>query len=81
MYEKEGWQTMIRYLKMKRAEWKVKAMLYGTIAALMEHQKDVLELLQKMYVALKDVPAEELQKEFIAKLAEIIHKENTDKND
>lgn len=81
MYEKEGWQTMIRYLKMKRAEWKVKAMLYGAIAALMEHQKDVLELLQKMYVALKDVPAEELRREFVSRLAELIHSESKEDND
>lgn len=72
---------MIRYLKMKRAEWKVKAMLYGTIAALMEHQKDVLELLQKMYVALKDVPAEELRGEFVSRLAELIHSESKKDND
>lgn len=71
---------MIRYLKMKRAEWKVKAMLYGTIAALMDNQKDVLELLQKMYVALKDVPAEELRREFVSRLAELIHSESKEDN-
>lgn len=72
---------MFTYLKMKKNEWKVKAMVYGTIVALIDNQKDVLMLLQKMYTALKDVPAEELQKEFVSKLAEIIHEENTDKND
>ncbi len=30
-----------------------------------------------MYIVLKDVPAEDLQKEIVAKLAEIIHNENT----
>ena len=64
------------YIIMKRNEWKVKAMLYGAIATFIENQKEVLELLRKMYVALKDVPAEELQKEFISKLAEIVHEEN-----
>lgn len=67
------------YIKMKRNELKIKAMLYGAIAALMENQKETLKLLQKMFIALKDVPAEDLQKEFISKLAEIIHEENTDK--
>ena len=71
---------MFAYLKMKKNEWKVKAMFYGTIAALIDNQKDVLALLQKMYTALKDVSAEELQREFVNKLAEIIHEENTDKN-
>lgn len=72
---------MFTYLKMKKNEWKVKAMFYGTIAALIDNQKDVIELLKKMYTALKDVPAEEFQKEFISKLAEIIHEEGKDKND
>ena len=72
---------MINYIRMKKAEWKIKAVLYGTIAALIDNQKDVIELLKKMYVALKDVPAEELQKEFISKLAEIIHEEGKDKTE
>ena len=72
---------MLTYLKMKKNEWKVKAMFYGTIAALIDNQKEVIELLQKMYTALKDVPAEELQKEFVNKLTEIIHEENKGEND
>lgn len=70
---------MINFIRMKRNEWKVKAMFYAAIAALFDNQKEILEMLQKMYVSLKDVPAEELQKELIAKLAEIIHNENKDK--
>lgn len=72
---------MITYFKMKKNEWKVKAMFYGTIATLLDNQKDVLNLLQKIYIALKDVPAEDLQNEFISKLAEIIHEENKDKSE
>ena len=72
---------MIRnYINMKKNEWRIKATIYGTIAALIDNQKDILSMLQKLYVALKDVPAEELQKEFVAKLAEIIHNENPDQN-
>ena len=72
---------MFTYLKMKRNEWKVKAILYGAIDSLINNQKELLVLLQKMYTALKDVPTEELQRDFVNKLAEIIHKENIDKND
>lgn len=72
---------MFTYLKMKRNEWKVKAILYGAIDVLINNQKELIVLLQKMYTALKDVPAEELQREFVNKLAEIIHVENIDKND
>lgn len=67
---------MITYLKMKRNEWKIKAMFYGTIASIIDNQKKILMLLQKMYLSLKDVPAEKLQEEFISKLAEIIHDDN-----
>lgn len=66
---------------MKKNEWKIKAMIYSTIATLIDNQKEVLELLHKMYIALKDVPAEDLQKELVAKLAEIIHNENKDKTE
>lgn len=70
---------MINFIRMKKAEWKVKAMVYGTIATLLDNQKEVIELLQKMHIALKDVSADDFQKEFISKLAEIIHEENKDK--
>ena len=72
---------MFSYFRMKKNEWKVKRYLYGTIAALIDNQKDVLEFLQKMYTTLKDVPGEDLQKEFLSKLAEIVHEDNKDKND
>lgn len=71
---------MINFIRMKRAEWKVKAMVYGTIATLLDNQKEIAELLQKMYTALKDVSADDLQKEFISKLAEIIHEDNKNEN-
>lgn len=68
---------MIRnYFRMKKNKWKIKSIIYSTVATLIDNQKEVLELLQKMYIVLKDVPAEELQKEFVTKLAEIIHDEN-----
>ena len=67
-----------KYITYKRNEWKVKAMLYGTIAQIMDNQdeiKDMINLVKELYEELKDVPAEDLQKEFIGKLAEIIHNE------
>ena len=71
---------MITYIKYKRNEWKVKAMLYGTIAQIMDNQdeiKDIINLVKKLYEELEDIPAEDLQKEFIGKLAEIIHNEQS----
>ena len=66
------------FIKMKKNEWKVKAMLYGTIAQIMDNQdeiKDMLDLVKRLYEELKDVPTEDLQKEFVSSLAEIIHNE------
>lgn len=61
------------YFIMKKNEWKIKGILYGTVASLMDSQKEISGLLQKMYIALKDVSTEDFQNEFIGKLAEIIH--------
>jgi metal-responsive CopG/Arc/MetJ family transcriptional regulator len=70
---------MIRnYIRAKKAEWKIKATVYGTIAAIIDNQKELLSMIQKLYMALKDIPTEELEKEFISKLAEIVHKGNTE---
>ena len=74
---------MITYFRMKRNEWKVKAMLYGTIAQIMDNQdeiKDMINLVKRLYEELKDVPTEDLQKEFVSALAEIIHNENPKKD-
>ena len=69
------------YLTMKKNEWKIKGMLYGAIAILFDNQKNIWELIQKMYIALKDVPVENIQQELVTKLAEIIHNENKDKTE
>ena len=71
---------MFTYFKMKKNEWTVKKMFYGAIVQIMDNQdeiKDMINLVKKLYEELKDVPAEDLQKEFIGKLAEIIHNEQS----
>lgn len=72
---------MIKYFKLKRNEIKVKAMLYEVIVNVIDNQKDIFDLLQKPFIALKDVPIDELKAEFVRQLAEIIHKENNNKED
>ena len=69
---------MFTYFKMKKNEWTVKKMFYGAIVQLMDNQdeiKDMINLVKKLYEELKDIPTEDLQKEFVSKLAEIIHNE------
>lgn len=70
---------MITYFKMKHLEWKVKKMFYGTICAFMDSKKEISDLLQNLYASLKDVPVDDLQKEFVDKLAEMIHDENKER--
>ena len=65
---------------MKKNEWTVKKMFYGAIVQLMDNQdeiKNMINLVKKLYEELKDIPAEDLQKEFVGKLAEIIHNEQS----
>ena len=72
-----------KYITYKKNEWKVKAMLYGTIIQIMDNQdeiKDMLDLVKRLYEELKDVPTEDLQKEFVSTLAEIIHNEQVADN-
>ena len=74
---------MFTYFKMKKNEWTVKKMFYGAIVQLMDNQdeiKDMINLVKRLYEELKDIPAEDLQKEFIGKLAEIIHNESPKKD-
>ena len=74
---------MFTYFKMKRNEWKVKKMFYGAIVQLMDNQdeiKDMINLVKRLYEELKDVPTEDLQKEFVSALAEIIHNENPNRH-
>lgn len=63
---------------MKRDEVMVKAMFYGAIASIIENQDEIkgyLDMAKKLLNELKDVPVDELRKEFMGKLAEIIHEE------
>ena len=74
---------MITYIKYKFNEWKVKKIFYGAIVQIMDNQdeiKDMINLVKKLYEELKDIPAEDLQKEFIGKLVEIIHNDNPKKD-
>ena len=74
---------MFTYFKMKKNEWTVKKMFYGAIVQLMDNQdeiKDMINLVKRLYEELKDVPTEDLQKEFVSALAEIIHNENPKKD-
>lgn len=66
---------MIKYLKMKAMEIEIKYMMYSTIITLMKEQKNVIDLVQKLYIALNDVPMEDLRKELISQIANLAHEQ------
>ena len=70
---------MFEYFRMKRNEWKVKNMFYGMIINFVDNQKEFIDFVQRLYVAVKDVPADELRKELISKMAELVHEDNKNK--
>lgn len=67
---------MFTYFKMKKAEWKVKAMFYGAIAGIIDNQKSIIAMVQTLFTELKDVPAEDLRTELVNKVAELVHEDN-----
>ncbi len=64
------------WLEMKKKEILVKSKLYSMILAFADEKEDLVKLVKDLYVELKDVPMNELRKEFVGKLAEIIHNES-----
>lgn len=65
------------YIKMKKNELRIKNAIYDMIVSVMDEQSDIVELVKKLYITLKDVPADELKSEFIVNLTRIIHDENS----
>ena len=63
------------YIEMKKKEILVKSKLYGMILTVANEQEDLINLIKNLYTELKDVPVENLQKEFVAKIAELAHDE------
>ena len=61
------------WLEMKKKEILLKNKLYGMILAFADEKEDLVKLVKDLYTELKDVPVNELRKEFVGKLAEIIH--------
>lgn len=68
---------MIRqYFRMKKAEWQVKGMFYGTILSVVNEHEDAIETLKNLWESVKGKSGDELRTEFIMALAAIIHEEN-----
>lgn len=72
---------LINWYRAKRAELKVKAVVYGTIAGVIDNQKPIITMIQALFTELKDVPIEQLRSELIGKIAELAHEENKKTNE
>lgn len=72
-YSEKGRKTMINYFRMKKNEWKLKGMLYGIIVELVENQKDIIAMIQKLYISSQDTSQEDFQKELVKQIASLAH--------
>lgn len=72
---------LINYFKMKADEIRLKLMLYGKLETVISEQKDIMDAIQRLYLAMKGKTVEELQENFIHELAQIIHDENQKEDD
>lgn len=66
---------MIKYFRMKKKEIELKLTLYTYASALINERKNVIDLAENVYKALKDIPAEELQDRLIKEIAGLVHEE------
>lgn len=67
---------IIKWFKNKLFEIEMKHALYSTVEEFVKEQEDIIKLVKNLYVVLKDVPVDELQKEFIHALAKVVHETN-----
>ena len=66
---------LINWYRAKRAELKVKAMFYGTIASFIDDKSGRVQTILNLIDSVKGLTGEELRTEFISGLAGIIHDE------
>lgn len=61
------------YIKMKKAEYKVKAMVYGTIADIADGFKEYKPAIERILEFAKSYSGSNFQTDFMKELAEVIH--------
>lgn len=67
---------IVKWFKNKVMEIEMKYVLYSTIEEFAKEQEDIIKFVKNLYATLKDIPVDELQKEFIHALAEVVHESN-----
>lgn len=73
---------MIRnYIKMKKAEFKIKAVVLGAIAEIVSGDKNTIGAIRKLFDFAKNYQDNDFQKDFVSALADIIHNDTTKESD
>ncbi|WP_310605613.1 hypothetical protein [Anaerosporobacter sp.] len=67
---------MITLIKMKYKEWKLKLAFLTMVENVVREKESIIKLAGNLYTTLKDVPMEELQKEFVSVIAKLVHEDN-----
>lgn len=61
---------------MKYKEWKLKLAFLTMVENVVREKESIIKLAGNLYTTLKDVPMEELQKEFVSVIAKLVHEDN-----
>lgn len=64
---------MINYVKMKRKECELKLAIYTYLTGLIGEKEHIIELIQNLYLGLKDASAEELSDLLVKEIASLVH--------
>ena len=67
---------IVKWFKNKVFEIEMKYAIYSTIEEFIKEQEDIIKFVKKLYIVLKDVPIEDLKKEFVHAIAEVVHEAN-----
>ena len=71
---------LIEYFRMKRNEFKLKNTIYSAVNIFFAEKKDMVDLIHKLYIALKDTPAEELKDEIVKNVGSMIYEQSMKEN-
>ena len=69
---------MFTYFKMKKAELKVKAAFYETIAKIIDEKSDVVTMVKSLYESCQGLTGDDLRDAILDRVAELVHTQATE---
>jgi hypothetical protein len=66
---------IVKWFKNKAMEIEMKYALYSAIKEFAKEQENIIKFVKNLYVALKDVPIDDLRKELIKEIASLAHEQ------